>query len=442
MAKLSINHAFHSVILVIATVLLLQPAYGQDAAETVPNPPVAIDTTVDIEDLELLILPETREELSQTALAWQTVFKDKTKSIIDAKIALRSADEKQAETLREQILKQSEERKELYDKFAVVIDALEIKGGDPKLVEEFRQYRTAVFQEEIKNTDSITLFSHLVDWLGSSDGGLGILFKIAVMVFSFLVLILVARIIRKLTRRQIAKVPKLSSLLQAFIVFIIYWLALAVGITFVLTLLGFDVTPLFAVFGGASFIAAFALQSTLGNLASGLLIMITKPFDVGDFVDAAGVSGIIENTNIVSTSIRTFDNQMIIVPNSMVWGSIITNVNALPTRRVDMIFGISYDDDVDRAKSILEELVNYHALVLKDPAPVIRMNELADSSVNFICRPWAKTDDYWTVYWDLTRSVKKRFDQEGLSIPYPQSDVHIHGAAPVAQVTDDKRGSG
>ncbi|MGI9400678.1 MAG: mechanosensitive ion channel family protein [Rhizobiaceae bacterium] len=427
---------------VFVSTLFLHPAIGQEETEPADSPPVSINATVDAEDLELMILPQTRDELSETAKAWQSAVKEKTISIVDAKIALRTAGEDQTEKLRDQIIKQSEERGELFTKFAIVIDALEAKGGAPELVEEFRQYRTAVLTDELKNTDSITLTAHALKWLGSRDGGLGILINISVIIFSFLVLLIIARIIRRLTRRQISKVPKLSSLLQAFIVFIIYWLALAVGIMFVLTLLGFDVTPLFAVFGGASFIAAFALQNTLSNLASGLLIMVSKPFDVGDFVNAAGVSGVIEKTNVVSTSIRTFDNQLIIVPNTMVWGSIITNVNALPTRRVDMIFGISYDDDVDKAKTILEELVSEHPLVLKDPAPVVRMNELADSSVNFICRPWAKTEDYWTVYWDLTRSVKKRFDKEGLSIPYPQSDVHIHGAMPVSQVASSGQSSG
>ncbi len=163
--------------------------------------------------------------------------------------------------------------------------------------------------------------------------------------------------------------------------------------------------------------------------------MITKPFDVGDFVNAAGVAGTVENTSIVATTIKTFDNQVIVVPNNKIWGSIITNVNALPTRRVDLVFGIGYGDDIAVAQKVLEETVAEHPLVLDNPEPTIRVNELADSSVNFICRPWAKTQDYWSVYWDLTRQVKERFDAAGLSIPFPQQDVHLHGLPPSAQST-------
>lgn len=432
MIRHSLERLLFLVVSMAAMIYLSLAAHSQEPAPAEEKPPVAINSSTNIEDLELLVLPQTIEELSQTALAWQDAVKEMTKSIVDKKVALRVADENQTELLRKQIVDQTEGRNVLFDKYVIVVDALERKGGDPTQIEELRKYRGAILSSEIKSTDSVTLMNQFISWFNSRDGGVGILINIVVMIASFLALIMVARVIRKLTRRQISKLPQMSSLLQAFIVFLIYWLAMAVGIMFVLTLLGFDVTPLFALFGGASFIAAFAFQDTLGNLASGLLIMITKPFDVGDYVEAAGVSGLIENTNIVSTTIKTFDNQLIVVPNSKVWGSIITNVNALPTRRVDMTFGISYDDDVDKAQAILEELVSAHPLALKEPAATIRMHELADSSVNFICRPWAKTDDYWTVYWDITRSVKKRFDREGISIPYPQSDVHLHGTEKVA----------
>lgn len=224
----------------------------------------------------------------------------------------------------------------------------------------------------------------------------------------------------------------MSNLLQNFVSRMIYWLIMGVGIIVVLSLFGIDMTPLLAVFGGASFIIGFAMQSTLGNLASGLLLMVTKPFDVGDVVDAAGVSGTVRNVSIVSTTILTFDNQVIVVPNTMVWDSVITNVNASDTRRVDLTFGIGYDDDIELAKKTLGEILDKHPLILDDPAPNIRLHELADSSVNFICRPWVKSEDYWNVYWDIMQQAKERFDEVGLSIPYPQRDVHIH------QITEDK----
>ena len=212
---------------------------------------------------------------------------------------------------------------------------------------------------------------------------------------------------------------------MAFIVGIVYWIVLAIGLMLVLSGLGVDVTPLFALFGGASIIAAFAMQDSLSNLASGLMIMISRPFDVGDYVDVGGVAGTVKSTNIFATTVTTPDNQVIVIPNKNVWGNVITNVTASNTRRVDLVFGISYDDSIPEALQVLEQAVEAHPLVLKDPAPTVRVNELADSSVNLICRPWVKTADYWTVYWDLTRYVKELFDAAGISIPYPQQDVHF-----------------
>ena len=145
-------------------------------------------------------------------------------------------------------------------------------------------------------------------------------------------------------------------------------------------------------------------------------------------IDAAGVSGIVDSMNMLSTTIRTFDNKLMIVPNGKIGGDTITNATASATRRVDLMFGVGYDDDIDAAQALLERIVGDHPLVLKDPEPVIKLNELADSSINFVVRPWAKTGDYWTVYWDVTAAVKREFDKAGISIPYPQRDVHLHQA--------------
>jgi small conductance mechanosensitive channel len=172
----------------------------------------------------------------------------------------------------------------------------------------------------------------------------------------------------------------------------------------------------------------FALQDTLGNFAAGLMLLIYRPFDVSDVVDVGGVSGKVDKVSLVSTTIRTFDNKVVLVPNKRVWGEVITNSSASGRRRVDMVFGIGYDDDTEKARTLLERIVNEHELVLKDPEPAIQLHELADSSVNFICRPWTKTADYWTVYWDVTKQVKTEFDANNISIPYPQQDVHIHQA--------------
>ncbi|HSQ69931.1 MAG TPA: mechanosensitive ion channel family protein, partial [Steroidobacteraceae bacterium] len=225
--------------------------------------------------------------------------------------------------------------------------------------------------------------------------------------------------------RAVMRYDRFSTLLDRFLVRAVFWVTMLIGILTVLSWLGVRMTPLLTLLGGASFVAAFAMQSTLSNFAAGLMIMIYRPFDVGNVVTVGGVTGKVQAMNLVSTTLLTGDNQVIVVPNSNVWGSIITNINVSDTRRVDLVFGIGYDDDEDAAAKILAEVVAAHPLVLEEPEPVIRLNELADSSVNFICRPWTKTADYWTVYWDITRQVKERFDAAGISIPFPQREVHV-----------------
>jgi small conductance mechanosensitive channel len=155
------------------------------------------------------------------------------------------------------------------------------------------------------------------------------------------------------------------------------------------------------------------------------MIMINRPFDEGDYVDIGGVAGTVKAVSIVSTVVTTPDNQVIVVPNSKVWGNVITNVTASETRRVDLVFGIAYEDSIEEAQRVLEAVVRAHPLVLPEPEPVIRVNALGTSSVDFICRPWALSSDFWTVYWDLTRQVKEAFDAAGISIPFPQTDLHV-----------------
>ena len=224
--------------------------------------------------------------------------------------------------------------------------------------------------------------------------------------------------------RKITDRVQWPTLLENFLVRAVGWVMWVVGIIWALSSLEISIAPLLAVVGAAGFIIAFAMQDSLSNFASGLMILFFRPFDVGKVVDAAGVSGTVESMNLVSTSIKTFDNKLMIVPNNKIWGDVITSASTIDERRVDMEFGIGYDDDIDQALGILDEIVTSHPLVLQEPAPTIRMSTLADSAVMFICRPWARTSDYWSVYWDVLKAVKLRCDAEGIRIPYPQQDVH------------------
>ncbi len=198
------------------------------------------------------------------------------------------------------------------------------------------------------------------------------------------------------------------------------------GLLIALSQIGISLGPMLAGFGVAGFIVGFALQDTLGNFASGAMILIYRPFDVDDFIEVAGASGFVKKMSLVSTTIATFDNQTLVVPNSKIWGDVIKNVTAQKVRRVDLVFGISYSDEVEKAERILRSVLEDHPKVLETPESKVRLHALGDSSVNFIVRPWVKTEDYWDVYWDVTREVKLRFDREGVTIPFPQRDVHVY----------------
>ncbi len=251
-----------------------------------------------------------------------------------------------------------------------------------------------------------------------------------VRVLLFLGIVLVFRILAGLMRRLVThgldrSQEKFTTLLREFVISMSYRAILLFGVLIALSQLGIEVAPLLAGLGVAGFIVGFALQDTLSNFASGMMILAYRPFDVGDIIEAAGVSGIVDQLTLVSTTVRTFDNQRLIVPNTKIWGDVIINVTAEKRRRVDLVFGIGYGDDIDQAERVLTEIVGAHELILDDPAPTIKLHTLNDSSVDFVVRPWTLTKDYWSVYWDITREVKRRFDAEGISIPFPQRDVHL-----------------
>jgi small conductance mechanosensitive channel len=190
--------------------------------------------------------------------------------------------------------------------------------------------------------------------------------------------------------------------------------------------LGIQTASLIALLGAAGLAVGLALQGSLSNFAAGVLIVLFRPYKVGDWIEGGGVSGAVEEVQILTTVLKTGDNKRVIIPNSQIMGTTITNYSANETRRVDLVVGVSYSDDLDKVRKELEGLVAADERILKDPAVTIAVSELADSSVNFVLRPWVNTADYWGVYFDLTEAIKKRFDEVGISIPFPQRDVHIH----------------
>lgn len=250
--------------------------------------------------------------------------------------------------------------------------------------------------------------------------------KIALAILIFVVGRMVVKGIVKIVRKLLGRTGKMDEMLINFVASIINAVLLLFVIIASLDQLGVDTTSLVALIGAAGLAIGLALQGSMQNFAAGVMILVFKPFKSGDFIDAGGVTGVVEAVQIFSTTMRTGDNKEMIVPNGAIYSGPITNFSARDTRRVDMVFGIGYDDDIRKAKTILEKLVAEDERILKDPAPVIALSELGDSSVNFVVRPWVKSEDYWAVMWDMNEKVKLTFDEEGISIPYPQMDVHLH----------------
>jgi small conductance mechanosensitive channel len=276
-----------------------------------------------------------------------------------------------------------------------------------------------------------TTLKKVAGWL--VDSGPSYLLKLLLFVGIIFVFRFAKRVVRRGLEKAIdASDLNLSQLARRMIISTASNLVMLFGILVALSQLGISLGPLLAGLGVAGFVIGFALQDTLGNFAAGMMILLYRPYDIGDLIDVGDVFGKVDKMSLVSTSLLTLDNQLFVVPNSKIWGDVIKNVTAQETRRVDMVFGISYGDDIPKAESILEDILQSHDKVLDMPESMVRLHTLGASSVDFVVRPWVKVDDYWDVYWDVTRTVKLRFDEEGVSIPFPQRDVHVYNQSLLA----------
>ena len=237
-----------------------------------------------------------------------------------------------------------------------------------------------------------------------------------------------ARIITAVLRRVMVK-ARIEATLVGFATSLTFAALMTLAVVVALGSLGVPTASFVAVIGAAGLAIGFALQGSLANFAAGVLLIIFRPFKAGDYIEGGGVSGTVEEIQVFATLMKTPDNKRVIVPNSAMTNASITNFSANDTRRIDLVFGIGYGDDIVKAKKVLEEILAGEPRVLADPASTVAVAELGDSSVNFVVRPWVKTADYWAVRFDLTEAVKRRFDAERISIPFPQRDVHLHQVA-------------
>jgi small conductance mechanosensitive channel len=270
----------------------------------------------------------------------------------------------------------------------------------------------------LENFDINEIMQTLVTYV--TTYGLRILAAIVIFVVGRIVANVVSSGARKAMRRG-----EVDENLVGFVASLVRFGIMAFTIIAVISQLGVQTTSFVAVLGAAGLAVGLALQGSLGNFAAGVMLLIFRPFKKGDFVEVAGTAGSVNEISVFTTILTTPDNKKIIVPNSQVTGGVIVNYSATGTRRVDLVAGIGYSDDIGKAKGVLERIVSSHSAILAEPAPVIEVSELADSSVNFVVRPWVNSADYWRVYWDLTEAIKIEFDKEGISIPFPQRDVHL-----------------
>jgi small conductance mechanosensitive channel len=257
------------------------------------------------------------------------------------------------------------------------------------------------------------------------DMGLDFAIKAATALAIYFVGKFIVRLVVKATATVMQK-QEVDKTLETFICNLVRTVLMVVVIIAAIGAIGVETTSFIAIFGAAGLAVGLALQGSLSNFASGVLIVLFRPYRVGDWIEAAGISGGVEQVQILTTILKTGDNKQIIVPNSQIMDSIITNYSANDTRRVDMVVGVSYDDDIDKVRKTLEELIAAEERILPEPAPTVTVAALADSSVNFNVRPWVNTADYWGVMFDMTEAIKKRFDKDGISFPFPQQDVHLY----------------
>lgn len=270
---------------------------------------------------------------------------------------------------------------------------------------------------------NIEKIEHYVQLLGEMALSYGIQLLLAIVVYiagNFIIKKVLKLVALALTKREV------EVTLHQFLLSILGTLLKAIQIIVFASMIGIQTASLIAVLGAAGLAVGLALQGSLANFAGGVLILLFRPFKNGDAIKAQGFVGSVEEIQIFNTILKTFDNQRIIIPNGLLSNGCVTNINVNGTRRVDMVFGISYDDDITQAKTLLRSLIEADERVLKDQAVDIWVGEHGDSSVNLFVRPWAKAEDYWGIYFDMMEKVKVEFDKAGLSIPYPQQDVHMH----------------
>lgn len=393
-------------------------------AEVVTEPNLKIP----VSQLAAQLRPMRKPVLEKQVDLWLKALEEQIKHTTVYTFRIDSGELSEEERKQFILLEKSSHEKELEisKRAKVVVAALAAKGGDITEAQTYIKSATDLSSELDSSGKVQYVAGVLANWFKDPEGGIVFAQKLVVAIVIMIGFWFLSRLTKRLVKRAFSQRRKGSRILRDFTIRSISWVVMLIGLMVSLSSLGVEVGPMMAAMGAGGFIVGFALQDTLSNFASGMMIMIYQPFDEGDFVEVSGVSGKVEKMSLVSTTLLSLDNKELIIPNKKAWGETITNYTGRDVRRVDLVFGIGYSDDIEKSMRVLRALADEHALVLGDPGITVGVHSLGDSSVNLFLRPWAKTDDYWDVHWDLTKAAKQQFDAEGITIPFPQRDVHVH----------------
>lgn len=393
-------------------------------ALTADNPEIPSD------QLKVLLKPLTQEQLQAEADAWFLLLQQKAQEISDLEYAIKVQEEEiggDVDTQKEEQVvtatRLKTEQTNLASRLNTVLEDLEAKGGDPKT---YQQYVSAVsgLEFDITNTEGLGL--RFTTWLQSEEGGIKLGLNLLKFFGILIVTVIVAPRLGKVTDHALARVSNISTLFRGFVVMVVNRSVLVVGALLAIASLGVNLGPILAVVGGASFVLAFALQSNLGNFASGLMLLINKPFDVGDEVKVAGYWAYVDSISLANTKLKAFNGSMITLPNNTVWGGDIINYTHGEIRKQMIPINIKFEQDMNQVYQMWMDITSSHPKVLKDPAPGwFPYNSSYEYYISVSLSAWTTKDDYWEVYVDLIKELQKRIEELNIQLAAPQQEIKL-----------------